>query len=175
MIFEETSIEGVRLIKLERNEDLRGYFARAFCESEFEVHGISFRTHQANLSKSVGRGTIRGMHYRDVSMHEAKYVRCTRGAVWDVVVDMREGSPTLGKHLAFELSDYNGHALYIPNGVAHGHQTLTDESEVLYLMDATYESDHQKGLRYDDPAIGIKWPLPVGKISPRDLAWPLIG
>lgn len=174
MIFEKTSIEGVHLVKLDRNEDPRGYFARAFCESEFECAGIVFRALQANISRSLGKGTIRGMHYRDEGMHEAKFVRCIRGAVWDVVVDMREDSPTKRMSLAFLLSDENGHALYIPDGVAHGHQTLTDMAELLYLMDEAYQSQHQKGLRWDDPAIGIKWPLPVGTISQRDLTWPLL-
>lgn len=175
MTFEKTFIDGVYLVKLERNEDLRGYFARAFCEREFEDHGISFRPVQANLSRSEAKGTIRGMHYRSEAMHEAKFVRCIRGAVWDVVVDMRKDSSTHRKYLAFELNERSGHALYIPDGVAHGHQALTDAAEVLYLMDAAYQSEHQKGLRYDDPAIGIKWPLPIGMISHRDLSWPLIG
>lgn len=175
MIFEKTAIQGVFLAKLERNEDSRGCFARAFCESEFQVAGFSFHVSQANLSKSRGKGTIRGMHYQAPGIHEAKVVRCIRGSVWDVVVDMREGSPTKYQHIAFELSDANGLALCIPDGVAHGHQALTDEADLFYLMDGSYQTGHEAGLRYDDPAIGIEWPLPVNKISRRDLAWPLLG
>ena len=158
MIFGKTAIQGVFLVELERNEDARGCFARSFCESEFSDAGFPFHVSQANLSKSRGKGTIRGMHYQAFGIHEAKVVRCIRGAVWDVVVDMREGSPTMLQHLAFELSDVNGLALCIPDGVAHGHQT-----------------GHEAGLRYDDPAIGIRWPLPLNRISRRDLAWPLLG
>lgn len=174
MIFEKTAIDGVHLVKLERNEDSRGYFARAFCVTEFESQGIKFQISQANLSRSIGVGTIRGMHFQDDPIHEAKFIRCIRGSVWDVVVDMRKNSPTHGQHLAFELSDKNELALCIPHGVAHGHQTLTNQSDMLYLMDGAYQIGHEMGLRYDDPAIGIKWPLPAGMVSPRDLAWPLI-
>jgi dTDP-4-dehydrorhamnose 3,5-epimerase len=129
---------------------------------------------QANLSKSRGKGTIRGMHYQVPGIHEAKIVRCIRGSVWDVVVDMRERSPTKFQHLAYELSDANGLALCIPDGVAHGHQALNDEADLFYLMDGSYQTGHEAGLRFDDPAIGIDWPLPVNRISPRDLAWPLL-
>jgi len=172
MIFKNTVIQSVFLVELERNEDSRGSFARSFCESEFGAAGFPFHVSQANLSKSRGKGTIRGMHYQALGIHEAKVVRCTRGAVWDVVVDMREGSPTKLQHLAFELSDDNGLALCIPDGVAHGHQALTDEADLFYLMDGSYQTGHETGLRYDDPAIGIRWPLPLNRISHRDLAWP---
>ena len=174
MIFGKTAIQGVFLAELERNEDSRGCFARAFCETEFRAAGFPFDVSQANLSKSRGKGTVRGMHYQTRGIHEAKVVRCIRGAVWDVVVDMREGSPTKFKHIAFELSDANGLALCIPDGVAHGHQALTAEADLFYLMDGSYHTGHEAGLRYDDPAIGIEWPLPVNRISPRDLAWPLL-
>ena len=163
------------MVELERNEDPRGYFARAFCAEEFQAQGISFSVAQANLSRSVGKGTIRGMHYQAEAIHEAKIVRCVRGAVWDVVVDMRKNSPTRGLHFALELNDRNGMALYIPDGVAHGHQGLTEEADMFYLMDGAYQSGHERGLRYNDPAIGVQWPLPVGMISERDLEWPLIG
>jgi dTDP-4-dehydrorhamnose 3,5-epimerase len=175
MIFGKTAIQGVFLVELERNEDARGCFARSFCESEFSDAGFPFHVSQANLSKSRGKGTVRGMHYQTRGIHEAKVVRCIRGAVWDVVVDMREGSPTKFKHIAFELSDANGLALCIPDGVAHGHQALTDEADLFYLMDGSYLKGHEAGLRYDDPAIGIRWPLPLNRISRRDLAWPLLG
>ena len=175
MIFGKTAIQGVFLVELERNEDARGCFARSFCESEFSDAGFPFHVSQANLSKSRGKGTIRGMHYQAFGIHEAKVVRCIRGAVWDVVVDMRDGSPTMLQHLAFELSDANGLALCIPDGVAHGHQALTDEADLFYLMDGSYQTGHEAGLRYDDPAIGIRWPLPLNRISRRDLAWPLLG
>lgn len=174
MIFGKTAIDGVHLVELERNEDPRGFFARAFCVGEFEKQGIPFAVAQANISRSVGIGTIRGMHYQDEMIHESKLVRCVRGAVWDVIVDMRRGSPTHGRHLAFELSEHNGIAICIPDGVAHGHQTLTDEADMLYLMDGAYQTGHERGLRYDDPAIGIQWPLPAGMVSERDLAWPLL-
>jgi dTDP-4-dehydrorhamnose 3,5-epimerase len=174
MIFKKTDIDGVFLVELERNEDARGSFSRAFCESEFADHGFSFHVSQANLSKSIGKGTIRGMHYRHAGFHECKIVRCVRGAVWDVVIDMRPESPTKWQHLSFVLSEANGHALCIPNGVAHGHQALTEEADLFYLMDGAHQPGHEAGLRYDDPAIGISWPLAVNQISSRDLEWPLI-
>ncbi|MEN9535739.1 MAG: hypothetical protein RIR37_1012 [Verrucomicrobiota bacterium] len=174
MIFSKTSIDGVILVELERNEDARGSFSRAFCENEFSNFGFPFHVSQANLSRSVGKGTIRGMHYRKTVFHECKIVRCVRGALWDVVVDMRPDSPTRLHHLSFELSEVNGHALCIPDGVAHGHQALTEEADLFYLMDGAHQPGHEAGLRYDDPVIGICWPLAVNRISPRDLKWPLI-
>jgi dTDP-4-dehydrorhamnose 3,5-epimerase len=174
MIFEKTEIAGVLVVKLERNEDARGSFSRAFCEGEFHEAGFSFHVSQANLSKSCGKGTLRGMHYQQPGIHEAKIVRCVRGAVWDVLVDMRPDSPTLHHHLCFELSESNGIALCIPDGVAHGHQVLGDEADLFYLMDGAHRPGHEAGLRFDDPAIGIQWPLPVNQISQRDLEWPLI-
>ena len=174
MIFTKTDIEGVVLVELERNEDARGSFSRAFCENEFGESGFPFHVSQANLSRSCGKGTIRGMHYQQDGVHECKIVRCVRGAVWDVVVDMRPDSPTVLHHLSFELNEVNGLALCIPDGVAHGHQALTDEADLFYLMDGVYRPGREAGLRYDDPTIGIRWPLRVNKISPRDLEWPLI-
>lgn len=174
MIFSKTKIDGVFLVELERNEDERGSFSRAFCESEFHDGGFPFHVSQANLSRSCGKGTIRGMHYQRAGMRESKIVRCVRGAVWDVVVDMRVGSPTMLQHLSFELNETNGIALCIPDGVAHGHQALSDEADLFYLMDGSYRPGHEAGLRYDDPTIGIQWPLQVHKISRRDIEWPLI-
>jgi dTDP-4-dehydrorhamnose 3,5-epimerase len=174
MIFTKTDIQGVVLVELERNEDARGCFSRAFCEREFSEFGFPFHVSQGNLSRSCGMGTIRGMHYQQTGVHECKIVRCVRGAVWDVVVDMRLDSPTRHHHLSFELSEVNALALCIPDGVAHGHQALTDEADLFYLMDGTYRPGREAGLRYDDPTIGIRWPLRVNRISPRDLEWPLI-
>lgn len=174
MIFQETDIKGVFIIELDRNEDDRGFFARAFCSREFEEHGLSPHVAQANLSYSRRKGTLRGMHYRVEPSRLSKFVRCVGGAVWDVVVDLRPGSPTFRKHVGVELSADNRRAISIPPMVAHGFQSLTDGAELLYLVDEPYAPACERGIRHDDPAVGIEWPLPVTEINERDRTWPLL-
>jgi dTDP-4-dehydrorhamnose 3,5-epimerase len=174
MIFQTTPIEGVLVMALDRHEDERGFFARAFCRQEMSDQGIDFTPVQANLSHSRLRGTLRGMHYRKHQEPEAKIIRCIRGSVWDVVLDLRQRSPTRLRHFALEISATNGLAIHIPDGCAHGHQTLTEDCELLYLMSDIHRDGAACGIRYDDPTIGIDWPLSVSCIHPRDLEWPLI-
>ncbi len=172
MILHPTAITGAWIVEPERLVDPRGSFARAFCTAELAAHGIHFVPSQANLSHSTRRGTVRGMHWHDDGAPEAKFIRCVRGAVWDAIVDLRPGSPSHLRQIALELSADNGLAILVPHGCAHGHQTLTHHAELLYLMDAPHLPGHERGARHDDPALGLRWPLPVTTIHPRDLAWP---
>ena len=173
MIFRDTPIGGVRLIEPERHDDDRGHFARTWCVREFADNGIRVDIVQCNTSLNLRRGTLRGMHIQAPPHGEAKLVRCTRGRMWDVVVDMRAGSPTLGAGWAAELSAENGHMMFIPEGLAHGFQTLEDQTEVFYQMSAEFHADAARGFRWDDPAVGIPWPLPApAAISDRDAALP---
>lgn len=174
MIFHETPIAGAFVVELDRKVDSRGFFARAFCEDELRAHGIDFRAVQANLSHSDAKGTLRGMHYQGEPVSETKFIRCVKGAVWDVIIDMRPGSPTFLKHFGVELSADNGTAIYVPDRCAHGNQALTDHTELLYLMGGLYTPGYERGVRYDDPVIGIEWPLPATVMHPKDLEWPLI-
>jgi dTDP-4-dehydrorhamnose 3,5-epimerase len=175
MIFTETKIRGAFLVELDRREDDRGWFGRAFCQHEFAAAGLAHRVAQVNRSANTYRGTLRGMHFQAAPCQEAKVVMCTRGALYDVVLDLRDGSPTLGSWAAAELTGGNGSMLYIPEGCAHGFQTLTDDTEVLYLMSAFYSPEHGRGVRYDDPSFRIEWPLPVTSLSAADRAWPDFG
>lgn len=175
MIFHETKLAGAYIVELDRKQDDRGFFARAFCEKEMLDHGVEFRAVQANISHSARKGTLRGMHYQGEPVSEPKFVRCIRGAVWDVIIDMRPGSPTYLQHLGVELSAENGRALYIPDRFAHGNQALADGTELLYLMGGTYTPGFEKGVRYDEPAIGIDWPVPVTVVDQKDRNWPLLG
>jgi dTDP-4-dehydrorhamnose 3,5-epimerase len=174
MFFRETPLKGAFIVELERREDPRGFFARAFCAREFEEHGLPARFVQANLSYSARRGTLRGMHYQVPPAREPKFIRCIRGAIWDVIIDMRPNSLTLHQSFGIELSAENRLALYIPDLFAHGNQSLTDDVELFYLVGEFYTPGCERGVRYDDPTIGIKWPLPVGVISDKDKAWPLL-
>jgi dTDP-4-dehydrorhamnose 3,5-epimerase len=174
MRFEETSIRGVFLVDLERREDDRGFFARAFCSREFADHGLNGRVAQANISSTATKGALRGMHYQVPPAGEAKLVRCIRGAIWDVVIDMREDSPTYLQHIAVELSADNHRAIYIPEMLAHGNQALTDDVQLFYLVSEFYTPGCERGVRYDDPAVGIRWPLPITVISQKDASWPLL-
>jgi dTDP-4-dehydrorhamnose 3,5-epimerase len=174
MIFRETPLKGAYIVELERKEDPRGFFARAFCAREFEQQGLPTRVAQANLSYSARRGTLRGMHYQVPPASEPKFIRCIRGAIWDVIIDMRPDSPTYRQHFGIELSADNRLALYIPDMFAHGNQALTDDVELFYLVGEFYTPGCERGVRYDDPAIGIKWPLPVTVISDKDKSWPLL-
>jgi dTDP-4-dehydrorhamnose 3,5-epimerase len=174
MIFQETKLGGVFIVELDKKEDLRGFFARAFCAGELQGHGVDFNAVQANISHNLKKGTLRGMHYQAPPASEPKFIRCIRGAVWDVIVDMRPGSPTYLQHLGVELSADNGRAIYVPDLFAHGNQALTDGAELLYLMGGEYTPGFERGLRFDDPAIGIVWPLPVSVIHERDCEWPFL-
>lgn len=168
MIFRELELPGAFLLELERREDERGFFARTFCRRELEEHGLDPFVAQANLSYNRTKGTLRGMHYQAPPSEEAKLVRCVRGAIHDVIVDVRPEAPTFGRHTAVELTADNRLELYVPPGFAHGFQTLEPDTEVSYLMSEFYAPEHGRGFRHDDPEVGIRWPLPVAVISEKD-------
>jgi dTDP-4-dehydrorhamnose 3,5-epimerase len=172
MKFHEAPLSGAAVIEIETHEDDRGFFARAFCQREFEEHGLGPTVAQANLAFNHKRGTLRGMHYQLPPAAEAKLIRCIRGAVYDVIVDLRLDSPTYLHHFGVELSADNRRALYVPELFAHGYQTLADDTEVLYQVSEFYTPGQERGLRHDDPLLAIDWPLPVSVISPKDAAWP---
>jgi dTDP-4-dehydrorhamnose 3,5-epimerase len=174
MIFTETPLQGAWVLDLERREDPRGFFARTFCAREFEEHGLKPVVVQANLSYNPAEGTLRGMHMQREPAAETKLVRCTRGAIWDVIVDMRADSPTYLGHFGVELTAENRRALFVPELFAHGYLTLADETEVVYEVGEFYTPGTELGLRYDDPALGIDWPRTVVAISDKDAAWPLL-
>ena len=158
MIFTETKLKGAFVLEPERQEDERGFFARTFCQKEFEAHGLNPRLVQCNISFNKKKGTLRGMHYQAAPYEEAKLVRCTMGAIYDVIIDLRPQSPTYKQWIAEELSAENRKMLYIPGGFAHGFQTLEDNTEVFYQMSGYYAPEHATGVRWDDPTFGIKWP-----------------
>ncbi len=172
MIFRELPLAGAFLLEPERHADERGHFARTFCQREMAAHGLETGVAQASLSWNAKAGTLRGLHFQAEPHAEAKLVRVGRGAIHDVIVDLRPGSPTRGRYLALTLSADNGAQLYVPPGFAHGFQTLADDTEVNYLISAFYEPAAGRGYRFDDPAFGILWPLAVSMISERDLGWP---
>jgi len=174
LIFEPTRIAGVVIVQPERRADERGFFARTWCREEFEAHGLNPRLVQCNVSFNHRRGTVRGMHWQRDPHGECKLVRCTAGAILDVVVDLRPGSVTYRQSIAVELSAENRHALYIPEGLAHGFQTLTDSVEVLYQMSTDHHPESATGARWNDPAIQVAWPLPISVISARDESWPVL-
>ncbi|MBX3081996.1 MAG: dTDP-4-dehydrorhamnose 3,5-epimerase [Anaerolineae bacterium] len=173
MLFKETHLKGAFVIDLERREDSRGFFARMFCANEFEQHGLKPTIVQGNLSFNHKAGTMRGMHMQLPPAPETKLVRCTRGRIYDVIVDLRPDSPTYLQHFGIELTDDNRTALYVPEMFAHGYQALTDGAEVTYLVGEFYTPGTEKGYRYNDPAFGIQWPIPVTVISDKDANWPL--
>jgi dTDP-4-dehydrorhamnose 3,5-epimerase len=168
VLFRETKLPGAFVIELQKHEDKRGFFARAWCQKEFEAHGLNQRMVQCNVSFNKVKGTLRGMHYQVPPCAEAKLVRCTQGTIYDVIIDLRRESPTYKQHLSEVLSSNNYKALFIPEGFAHGFQTLEDNSEVFYQMSGFYSPEHQRGLRYDDPAFEISWPIEATIISDRD-------
>lgn len=174
MRFTETGIPGAFILDLEPHADARGFFARTFCAREFAEHGLITTFSQSNTSFNHRRGTLRGMHYQDQRAPEAKLVRCLTGAISDVIVDMRPDSPTFLRHVAVELSASNRRQLYIPELCAAGYQTLADDTEVAYHVSEFYAPGAERGLRHDDPRLGITWPLPVSEISTKDTAWPLL-
>ena len=172
MRFHRTELSGAVVIELDKQEDERGFFARTYCAREFAAHDLTCNFVQCNLSFNNMRGTVRGMHYQKPPYAEIKLVRCTRGSIYDVIIDLRPQSPTFARHFAIELSAENRLSLYIPAGFAHGFQTLEDGTEVFYQMGNFYEPGSDSGLRYDDPHLSIRWPLPVTAISEKDLNWP---
>lgn len=175
MKFSALPLLGAHLIEAELREDERGAFARTFCAREFAAQGLETTVAQCNLSMNRRRGTLRGMHFVVRPAAEAKLVRCTRGAIHDVIVDLRTDSATFLQHVSVQLSAKTHAALYIPPRFAHGFQTLEDDTEVFYQISDFYAPGHERGIRHDDPALGIEWPLPVTAINDRDRAWPLLG
>lgn len=174
MIFHPTAIADVSIIDLELRGDERGFFARSFCREEFAAAGLDPHVEQANISFNYQAGTLRGMHFQ-VSPHpETKLIRCIRGAIVDTIIDMRWGSPTRLQHVSVELTADSRQALFVPAYFAHGYQTLVDDTEVLYMVSGAYAPAAERGLRYDDPVLGLEWPLPVSDTSPKDATWPLL-
>ena len=172
MIFTETKIKGAYIIDLERMEDERGFFARSFCQEEFSAHGLQTDVAQSNISFNRKKGTLRGMHLQVSPAAEAKLVRCTRGAVHDVIVDLRPEEPTYCEWIAVRMTEDDERALYIPEGIAHGFQALRDGTELFYQMFASYAPPWQRGVRWDDPTFGIEWPIPNPIMSERDRSYP---
>ena len=174
MIFTETALKGAFIIDIQPHQDNRGFFARSFCQKEFEASGLKPVIAQANLAFNVKRGTLRGMHFQFPPAAETKVVRCARGAILDIIVDLRPESPTYLRHIEVELNEDNHRALYVPERFAHGYQVLTDKTETSYQVGEFYTPGSEGGLFYDDPQLGLQWPLPVSEISDKDKTWPLL-
>ena len=172
MKFEPTPLNDAFLIDIERRGDARGFFARVFCEDEFAAAGLAARFAQVNNSLSAKRGTLRGLHYQLPPAGEVKVVRCIRGALWDAIVDLRPDSSTFRKWFGAELSAENRRMMYVPRGFAHAILTLEDDTEALYLVSHAYAPTQERGVRWNDPAIGVVWPIEPAEISPKDAAWP---
>jgi len=172
ILFRETELPSAYIIEPQRFEDERGFFARTWCRKEFSSHGLNPKIAQISLSYSPLKGTLRGMHYQAKPHQEAKLIRCTRGAIFDVIIDLRKTSPTYLKHIAVELNSENRLMLYAPEGFAHGFLTLQDGTEVLYQMSEFYHPESQRGVRWDDPAFQIRWPFRPTVISERDATYP---
>jgi dTDP-4-dehydrorhamnose 3,5-epimerase len=173
--FQESPLAGAYTIEMDRLEDERGFFARSYCAEEFAAHGLAARMPQSSVSFNPGRGTLRGMHYQAEPHAEDKLVRCTAGAIYDVIVDLRPSSPTLRRWFGVELSAVNHRSLFVPKGLAHGFITLRDDTEVLYMISVPYVAGFERGVRWNDPAIGISWPMAPSAVSARDAALPLLG
>jgi dTDP-4-dehydrorhamnose 3,5-epimerase len=174
MRFSPTDIAGVAVIDLQEHRDDRGFFARSFCQDEFTEHGLLPIVAQCNISYNHVAGTLRGMHYQLPPATEAKLVRCIAGVIVDQIVDLRPDSPTFRQHVTVELSAANRRSLYVPPMFAHGYQTLVDDTEVLYQVSERYTPGMERGLRYDDPALALQWPIRVAAISAKDASWPLL-
>jgi dTDP-4-dehydrorhamnose 3,5-epimerase len=174
MRFAQTGISGAWVIDPNPHEDSRGRFLRAWCTREFAEHGLDFVPVQANMGFSVRKGTVRGMHFQEAPALEAKLVRCTRGAIFDVVLDLRPESPSYGKWYGIELSAENSRMLYVPEHCAHGYQTLEDCTEMYYMTSGFYTPSAVRGVRFDDPVFGIRWPLAATMASEQDYSWPLV-
>lgn len=173
MLFTKTEIEGVVIVELEKRGDDRGYFARFYCEDEFKANGLVPPTLQGNVSYSATAGTVRGIHWQSGASAEAKFTRCITGSIMDVAVDVRPDSPTYGAHVGVKLSAENRRALYIAPGLARAYQTLVADTEVLYMVSAGYDPEAECGLRPNDPALAIGWPMEITEISDKDQNWPL--
>lgn len=171
MIFTETKLKGAFVIDVERREDSRGFFGRAFCQHEFEAHGLKPIIAQGNIAFNRKKGTIRGMHFQFPPAAETKLVRCTRGAILDIIVDLRPESPTFLEHIAVELAEDNYRSLYVPGRFAHGYQALRDNTDTSYQVGEFYTPGCEGGLLYNDPKFGLEWPLPVTVISEKDGQW----
>lgn len=172
MIFRETRLRDAYIIELERLEDERGFFARTWCRNEFTAHGINVEMVQASISQNKRAGTVRGLHFAWPPSREAKLVRCGRGKIHDVILDLRPDSTSFGMHFAIVLDSEQANALFIPSGIAHGFQTLEDDCEMIYMMTEFYRPELAAGVRFDDPAFAIDWPLPVSLIVERDRTYP---
>ena len=171
MILHETGLHGAWLIDLHKRGDERGFFARAFCKDEFGSHGLESEFSQVNTSLSSNAGTLRGMHFQLPPAAEVKLVKCIRGELWDCIVDLRPRSPTFMRWFGANLSAENRTMMYVPRGFAHGFITLADDTEVLYFVSASYAPDRERGLRWNDPALGIQWPREPSTISVKDESW----
>jgi dTDP-4-dehydrorhamnose 3,5-epimerase len=172
MIFTETKLKGAYIVDIEKLEDERGFFARSWCRKEFEVHGLNTQLVQCNISFNAKEGTLRGMHYQAQPFEEAKLIRCTRGAIHDVIADIRPDSTTFGQYVGLLLTADNRRMLYAPEGFAHGFLTLEDDTEVFYQMSEFYAPECAKGFRWNDPAFRIEWPAVLQVISERDRSYP---
>lgn len=172
MLFTKTELEDAFIIEPERLADERGFFSRSWCQNEFEANGLNPRLVQCNISFNKARGTLRGMHYQVAPFEEAKLVRCTMGAIYDVIIDLRPASPTYKQHFGLTLTPDARNMLYIPEGFAHGFLTLSDNTEVFYQMSEFYAPECARGLRWNDPAFNIHWPEIVQVISERDATYP---
>ena len=168
MIFRETTLAGAYVIELEKIEDERGFFSRSWCEKEFRQQGLETKLVQANVSFNKRAGTLRGMHYQLPPCEESKVVSCTKGAIYDVIIDLRRNSPTFLQWFGLTLSASNRKTLYVPKSFAHGFQTMEDDSEVFYLMSEFYSQEHARGVRWNDPLVRIIWPMEPSVLSPRD-------
>jgi dTDP-4-dehydrorhamnose 3,5-epimerase len=168
LIFTETRLKGAYIIEPEKLADDRGFFARSWCEKEFTHHNLNPRTVQCNISFNMKKGTLRGMHYQIAQFAEAKLVRCTQGAIYDVIIDLRPDSPTFKQHVAENLTARDHKMLYVPEGFAHGFLTLEDNSEIFYQMSEFYAPQHARGVRWNDPAFGIAWPIGEPIMADRD-------
>jgi dTDP-4-dehydrorhamnose 3,5-epimerase len=174
MKFIETKLKGAFIIDLEPRTDDRGFFSRSFCQKEFEAHGLKTTIAQANISFNYRKGTVRGLHFQFPPAAETKFVRCSRGGIVDVIVDLRPESPTYLQHVAVELTAENRRGLFVPERFAHGYQVLEDNTETTYQVGEFYTPSAESGLRFSDPRLGIVWPLPATDISDKDAKWPLL-
>lgn len=172
MIFTETHLKGAFVVEIEKHEDVRGFFTRVFCQEEFAEHGLNTAVAQCNISHNIKKGTIRGMHYQSAPYQEAKFIRCIQGSLYDVIVDLRPLSPTYCQWFGVELSAANYKALYVPEDFAHGFQTLEDNTNIMYQVSQFYHPESAQGVRWNDTAFNIEWPLPVAVIMDRDDSYP---
>jgi len=175
VIFTETKLSGAYIIDVKKIEDNRGFFGRAWCKKEFEEHGLNANAVQANVSFNIQKGTLRGMHFQLAPFSETKTVRCTAGAIYDVIIDLRPNSPTFKQWIGVELTEQNFRMLYVPEGFAHGFMTLADNSAVHYMVTEFYSPGAESGVRYNDPAFNIEWPMEAAVVSEKDKLHPLFG